>query len=73
MRGFVEAVAVIVLIASGLALLLGIMELALGDSNEKVQATIVIAGALFGNLLAGVSWVLMDVANVLAPSSKIPA
>jgi hypothetical protein len=70
MRGFVRSVSVVVLTVSSIALALGILELAMGDSSEKAQAIGVLAGGLFGELAGGISWLLVDVAESLNPTKR---
>ncbi len=70
MRGFVKGIAVVILVTSGLAALIGLLMLLGGNSEEKGQALIILACAVFGCLNAAVSWVLMDIANALAPKLK---
>jgi len=68
MRGFVKALSVVVFVFSGFVLLLATFSLLRGGQYES--AGLHIALALFGGLVGGVSWVLMDIAVALSPSHK---
>lgn len=70
MKTFVRVVSVAVLFCSSVALALGIVELAIGDSSEQAQAGVVMASALFGELVAGVSWLMVDIADALGAKPK---
>jgi energy-converting hydrogenase Eha subunit C len=60
---FVRVVSLTILIVSSIAIVLGGMELILGEGPEKLQALIVISSGLFGVLSAGVAWVIANIGD----------
>ena len=61
----------VVLIASSISLAVGILGLAVGDSgSEKEQGVLIIASSLIGELVAGVSWLVANISDVVVLAAK---
>ncbi len=64
-----KAIAVIVIVASGLAVLIGGMIVVIGGP-ERTQGIMLIASGLFGALTAGTSYVVAEIADIIVANSK---
>jgi hypothetical protein len=69
MRGFVKVVAGLVLVVCSITLLIGLIGLFAQTVTGQVSALSVGSG-LAGILFAGMAWILVDIANAVAPEQE---
>jgi len=70
MRAFLKVVAVVVLAVSSAAILMGLFGIFNETGAAQTQAGMTLGSGLAGILFSGMAWVLVDIANAVAPEQE---
>jgi hypothetical protein len=72
MRTFVRFAAGTVIVVSSVAILVGLVGVFTQTGTEQTQAVTLLGSGFAGILFSGMAWILVDIANVVAPERISP-
>lgn len=67
MRNVVRVLSCFTFIGCSGGFLIGLLELFLGESSEKIQGLLVMSACIVTSMLAGAAYVLTEIADAVAP------